>query len=105
MQFLLIVMYFFFLIVEVKGKLLETTTASQVGVPQQRNRDPVKDKTKQNAILESKLKEFNIDKSAQQDAIARTPAQESTLAEMIKHTYTTLILQSREKSNHFNIKL
>lgn len=95
----------FFLIVEVKGKLLDTTTASQVGVPQQRNRDPVKDKTKQNAILESKLKEFNFDKSAQQDATERTPAQESALAEMIKRTYTTLILQSREKSNHSNINL
>ena len=89
----------FLLIVEVKGKLLETTTASQVGVPQQQNCDPVKDKTKQNAILESKLKEFNIDKSVQQDAIERTPAQESALAKMIKCTYTTLILQSRERSN------
>ena len=78
-----------FPIVEVKGRLLENTAATTV--KRHRNRAPVKQQTKQNAILESQLKACNRT-SDLQTRVERTPSQEKSLAEMTTRKYTPFIM-------------
>lgn len=76
---------------------MDNTTATQV--PPCQNRDPVK-QTKQDAILESQLKEHNECSNPQTVVqVERTPSQDNALAEMIPSPQQNLISVG-EKNNH-----
>ena len=66
---------------EVKGRLLEKV--GNTVVPHSRDRNPVKEKTQQNAFLEAPLKALNKE-SEPQTIIQRTPLQDKEFEEMIK---------------------
>ena len=75
--------------VEVKGRLLEKVQGNTV-VPHPRNRNPVKEKTQQNALLEAQLKALNKESEPAQTIIQRTPLQDKEFKEMIKSMYAAL---------------
>ena len=74
---------------EVKGRLLETVQGNTV-VPNPRTRNPVKEKTQQNAFLQAQLKALNKESEPAQTIIQRTPLQDKEFKEMIKSMYTAL---------------
>lgn len=73
---------------------MDNTVTTQV---RRRNREPVKTKTKLNAVLERQLKEHNKCSDPQTAInVERTRSQDNALAEMIKRMYTSLRLSRQQ---------